>query len=393
MKCTLMQKDYQVLKMNLDDDDGHVMSVSDIYDRSRVPVGVNFRNDKIVVADLRAWWQARSIPASRDGIRAALEQLHYSTALVLTTKSYGLSLSDQYWVCPEGKEFKWSDINFFTNPFSDDIGDLLVSGEASPGAMNMCSPDNTSDGWLKKRWKIIKGMRCLMKAGSGLPRQEPFNEVAAYIIAQRLGITCTEYVVFWVRTEPYSVCENFITPDTELISAYRILSTAPKSNNDSWYQHLIKRCDALNVPGAQHFLDQLLVLDFLCANEDRHFNNFGVIRDVNTLEYKGFSPVFDTGTSFYYRHYAKDMDAIKWHDSKPFKSTHELQLNLVKDFSWLDLGRLIGVEEELYNIYVQMGARADGGRPEAIVRGFQRRVKYLQEFVNKGSGVSKLELK
>ncbi len=34
----------------------------------------------------------------------------------------------------------------------------------------------------------------------------------------------------------------------------------------------------------------MIVLDYLIANEDRHLNNFGVIRNAETLEWLGFAP-------------------------------------------------------------------------------------------------------
>lgn len=37
------------------------------------------------------------------------------------------------------------------------------------------SPDNATDGWLKKKWEIINGKRFLIKGGN----QEPLNEVIA----------------------------------------------------------------------------------------------------------------------------------------------------------------------------------------------------------------------
>lgn len=45
--------------------------------------------------------------------------------------------------------------------------------------LNMCSPDNSSDGNLRKKWKIIDGKRCLIKSGNTFNNQEPFNEVIA----------------------------------------------------------------------------------------------------------------------------------------------------------------------------------------------------------------------
>jgi len=139
---------------------------------------------------------------------------------MLLIRCYGFSLSDQYWICPHNSDITWDKINFFNNSFSDDIGDVLF-GENN--AFDFSSPDNTSDGNLKKRCKEIDGKRCLVKGGSNPFRQQPFNEVIATGIMERLGIEHIPYTVMWNRGEPYSVCEDFVTADTELIPAWRII--------------------------------------------------------------------------------------------------------------------------------------------------------------------------
>ena len=41
----------------------------------------------------------------------------------------------------------------------------------------------------------------------------------------------------------------------------------------------------------------MFILDYIMLNEDRHLNNFGIIRDVQTLNWIGTAPIFDTGES------------------------------------------------------------------------------------------------
>ena len=47
-------------------------------------------------------------------------------------------------------------------------------------------------------------------------------------------------------------------------------------------------------------LCQMLTVDCIIANSDRHFNNFGFIRNADTLEWEGLAPVYDTGTSLFH---------------------------------------------------------------------------------------------
>ena len=43
----------------------------------------------------------------------------------------------------------------------------------------------------------------------------------------------------------------------------------------------------------------MITVDYLLVNEDRHQNNFGVIRNAETLEYLGPAPLYDSGTSLW----------------------------------------------------------------------------------------------
>ena len=44
----------------------------------------------------------------------------------------------------------------------------------------------------------------------------------------------------------------------------------------------------------------MLQFDYLINNTDRHFGNFGFIRNVNTLEFQGVAPIFDNGNSLWF---------------------------------------------------------------------------------------------
>ena len=84
---------------------------------------------EMCIRDSNKWWYGRSIPASRQGIQQALAILRIGSTQELIDKSYGLSLSDQYWIKEKGSSLEWAEINFFTNDFSRDIGDILGHSE------------------------------------------------------------------------------------------------------------------------------------------------------------------------------------------------------------------------------------------------------------------------
>lgn len=382
MKCTLMHKRIAVAEIELDDATGFIQKTGMVYAPEHLPVGITVKKGVVDRAALNEWWTDRSIPASRSGIREALETLEIASTKMLLVRCYGLSLSDQYWICPDGSGLAWEAVNFFDNDFSDDIGDVLFGANKNAAVLDFSSPDNTSDGNLKKRWKIMDGKRKLVKGGSNPFRQQPFNEVIAVGIMERLGIPHVPYEVTWNRGAPYSVCEDFITRDTELVPAWRILKTQKKNNSVSVYQHFVNCCEGLGIQDAISFLDRMIVLDYIIANEDRHFNNFGALREAETLQWIGFAPIYDSGSSLGYDKTPMQIRSEKDIVCKPFKNHHAEQLKLVTDFSWINFERLENVDRLIESVLTAEGTEdyMDEVRIRAITESVRRRIENLFQF-------------
>lgn len=385
-KYILMHKDIPVADLEIDEASGVISAIGEVYAEKHIPLGITVKRGRIERSELNDWWKGRAIPASRSGIKTVLEDLQIATTQRLLEKCLGLSLSDQYWIRPQSKNLKWSEINFFENDFSDDMGNILF-GKISSGEMiindeiSLMSPDNTSDGWLKKKWKIINGKRCLIKGGSGAIQQEPYNEVIASKIMERLDIPHVKYSLIMEEEYPYSICEDFITPQTELISAWYVMQTEKKLNHISVYQHYVNCCKKLGIPKIKESLDRMMVVDYLIANEDRHQNNFGVIRDAESLNFIGAAPLFDSGTSLWFDKPTPMIGRTVKLQCKPFKNTHEEQIKLVSSFEWLDISKLNGIEEEFREL-VRDSIFIDNTRCDAICKAMKERVTSLEKVIN-----------
>jgi len=379
MNYTLMNKYTPVVELNIDEDTGTILKVSRLINPEYLPVGITFIKGLPDRKILNDWWKGRSIPASRSGIREALEVLNISYTEQLLTKCYGLSLSDQYWINPKEHPFQWEDINFFHNPFSDDVGNALF-GQAAPGSeLDLISPCNTSDGWLRKKWKIIDGERCLIKSGSNPFQQEPLNEVLATSLHQRLNRGAyVPYRLIWEDQIPYSICQNIITPETELVSAFSIYRSEKKRNHHSAYEHFLLCCEHLGIPGMKEFLDYLLTFDFLIANTDRHLGNFGAIRNVDTLEWVGPAPVYDSGTSLWHDQITGAIHPESDVSCHPFRSTHTQQIDLAGSLDWIDFSALQDIDEEL-RVLLLSSPYIDEARTDALCRGLKGRVQQLEQ--------------
>ena len=381
-KFTLMNKNKKVFDFVYDEEQHFIVNFERNYPENEdfAPFGL-IKMNEIDKVEFNKWWKNRQIPASRKGLK---EVLHNSNVYdkdnfdLLDAKAYCLSLSDQYWVKGVDEEISWESINFFDNEFSEDIGKFLFNGGKTALNLNLNTPDMTSNGNYEKRWKIIDGERYLLKAGSKIYNQEPFNELIATKLYERLlnKDEYVEYSVIFDDDKAISKCKNFITKDTELVPAWKINEYYEFLDDEDKYTHYIRCLNNLGIKDAETLTDKMIVCDYIIANKDRHFNNFGVIRDVNTLKFIGVAPIFDNGCSLWYDE--NDMYVGEFFLTKPFEEYEKTQLSLVKKLEWLDISKLEDFPNEVKTI-LSMDKLLSKERINKIVDQIKLRIEFVKE--------------
>jgi len=373
----LMHKNVIVAELEIMENAGVITQVTETFNTDHAPLGTLNRLQKTINPEsLDAWLRGRAIPASRQNIDRLLRGLGVLNTAALSLKSYGLSLSDQYWIKPKDSDLLWEAVNFFQNDFSDDIGEILFQHrDVNHPDIKVISPDTSANGILRKKWTVQDGKRILMKGDSDLAEQRPFNEEIASKIMARLGINHIPYVVVYIKSRYYCLCDNFVNENTELITASEIIAstaTVVTSKNDSKYEQLLKACEHLGLSDIRRRLEEMMVVDFLIANTDRHWGNFGFIRDANTLEWKGFAPIFDSGNSLWFDKRHTDEPVL----SETFESTQDEQLKLVSDLSWyeeISAAELSKMIRDTFDKHLFM----DDARKEMIVDGVAKNAEVI----------------
>jgi hypothetical protein len=350
MEYTFMNKTTPVFSCEIGDDGG-VEEINEVFNPEYLPVGITRGKSDLTQIDFWEWWRNRSIPASRKELETVLIKANLTGIPQLLKKSLGLSLSDQYWLNPEGS-LSWDGVNFFNNSFSDDIGDLLIEQHLDSEQMDFRSPDVTVDGTLKKRWKVIGDERYLIKGGNPTIYQEPYNECFASAALKTLGHeNYVDYEVVEMNNEPYSKCRDFISENTEYVTAMQILMAFDRDDSLSLFNQLLQNCEKLGIPGMKSHLDQMLAFDYIILNVDRHLGNFGAIRNVETLKWILPAPIFDNGNSLWYGFHQDNIGNLGYNKARPFGETQSEQLNLVSSFDWIDEESLTGLYDILTGIF------------------------------------------
>ena len=374
---SLMHRDNPVCAISIDTVSGAILRVSKPVNPELLPLG-----GSIDSAMLKKWWQRRAVPVGQGKIQRILEQMGFATPQEYLVKNLGLSLTDHYWIKPLDMELGWEDINLFTNDFRDPVGDMQFGLE--PDAImdlpaNAFSPSSSTQGDLTKKWIIVDGKRFLVKGNHGSNSQESLNETVATLLHQKQGrVPYVSYSTMRLgdNRQIYCVCESFTSDEIELIPAIDIVESKKKDNTMSMYEHFIHVCIGcgMNESAVRTFLEYQILADFVLTNTDRHLNNFGILRNANTLEFIGMAPIFDSGNSMFWQNPRlpghSDLTDITVNS---FRNTEKRMLQLVRNKGVLDLSKL-PTEEELRIIY-----EMDPLIPyvDSILLGYRKKIEQL----------------
>lgn len=269
-----------------------VKRIKQVIDKKYLPIC--FQNE-LTVDSLNEWITKRLMSEKREGLDEARREFPHF-------ENYGcmFSLSDQYWF-KRNKHQTWEALNFFTNSYTEDVGKIFFSPwEIDPDHVGSVSPDLVTNGVLRKAWVKENGKNYLYKAGSEKHHQQPISEVLASLLLKKLNfLPFVEYELDIYGLKLCSKCENFINENTEFVPASHIYNLKRRLKGVSIYNHFLGLCEEYGIVGVKEYLDKMIAADKIIGNDDRHFGNFGFIRDVESAKIIGFAPLFDSGSSFY----------------------------------------------------------------------------------------------
>ena len=300
MNYCLMHKDDVACHLDMDMHTGNVMDMK-IENPELIPIYVD---SKRAMAD---WWSMRAIPMSikRDSDRQFMRANDISTKEQFALKNLGLSLSDCYWIRPEKSETRFKDVNFYENPFDK----IDLTSRASLTLAKGLTPLATTTGQMRKYWHIKNGKRILTKVSE--KRLEGQLQCINEAFGHELHVRQQKY-----GAVPYSLefnadksvrsvsCPAFTSVDVEYVPMINMIEEKHVyfTRGTKLKNAIIDNCvkSGMEKSSVIDFFDYLAAMDFIMSNKDRHLNNFGLLRDSNTLEYIGFAPIFDSGNSMLY---------------------------------------------------------------------------------------------
>ena len=267
------------------------------------PLDLEFTDDGVL-----KWLQKRVIPKNRTFVDEILKTLGLS---INDTKGIidvgkGLSLNDSYWVVQEDFDGSFEKCNLYQNRFSEILALVAYTGIGLSNEAFTTSPELTTNGMLPKAWRFIEGDGIYLykggTSGAANTGNEPYGEFYASQIAEVMGLNAVHYDLENWKGILASKCKLFTDINTSFISIGRIVKAGGLKPCLDYYAELGKE-----------YLEQahsMLVFDAVIYNEDRHFGNFGLLRDNKSGKIVAPAPIFDNGLSLFNYAMPADFDNL-----------------------------------------------------------------------------------
>jgi len=381
----LKHKNNEVLIFEMDDLKYNILDIKKIINKERLPFGLIYGNNIIQCGiQLESWIKGRGIADSRNDKNNIKLLFNVKDTCELTVKSLGLNVTDHYWFHDINIDSKWENVNCFENYF--DIIKVTENNDPSIDKnVKIPSPNFCVDGSIEKRWIINENNERILLKGSRIKgrMQEPFNENIASSIMNEVGIKCVNYNLKRnIDYIPYSECKTMSDNNFEYINAKWIFDKEEYGFKNV-YEYYIEICKNNGIDNVKEKIDEMIVIDFIIGNVDRHHGNFGILRNSETLKWDSVANIFDNGNSLFFD---IDDNLIKEHGidtlCKSFEGSNRLQLEVIDYPEWYNesKGKMIIeiVKQGLNNNKLLRKERI-----ESIIDIIKERIFVFEKIINK----------
>ena len=239
--------------------------------------------------NLPAFLEHRKAPKHRKHIRQLLEQYGCDDPEGFLRVTHALSLNDTFWVRETDSSLTWQEVSLYTNPFSEIISGAAFDGIISETDLSSTSPEFGTDGQYAKCWKREDSGIFLYKSGSAHYEIEPLSEYLAAQLSERLCPGAVPYDMDYYREKLVSKCPLFTNEAVGLAKAGAVFCGEERT-----IPELLAYFEGI---GSGDAFRRMCVLDAVILNTDRHYGNFGVLFNTDTLEIQRMAPAFDHNRS------------------------------------------------------------------------------------------------
>lgn len=261
-------------------DDGTLEGVT-ILNKTLLPESLKNENS-IMLCD---WLKGRQIDTTRSNARLLLKLLNLSsTGIYSTIYNRGLNLTDTYWLRKDGNE-KYSDFCLYRGQHNKDILETVLNGKMH--SLDRCiNTELTNIGSFNKAWVKDERGWVLYKKGDF---KSLYAELFTYKLGKSLGMNMAKYSY----NRELGVIESLnFTNENKMLEHYATLKYMFTNISDTDERVIAENMTKVSKECFIGYTNMVL-LDGIVSNIDRHEYNFGMLKSTTTGEIIGLAPNFD----------------------------------------------------------------------------------------------------
>jgi len=232
----------------------------------------------------------RLLSFSRENAKAILNSISATQSSSISEKikiviaCRALSMTDNFWVKDEDEDITFKEVNLRHIKLKDAAFSIAIQGKVISATNTVLDPELVTSGMFAKTWyRGEKGIQ-LWKTDR---TQDKINTKAEVTVSDFLDEIKVEHVKYWFQGQDEILmvgCDCIASDDISLITAQSV---------KDWCFH--QNIDFINWIEDNYLLSfaQMCVIDYVIANTDRHWENWGFLVDNNTNQIINMAPLYD----------------------------------------------------------------------------------------------------
>ena len=246
--------------------------------------------------DINTWLDSRKSSKHNAHLQKIMRQMGCDDNEGFIRATHAATINDTFWIKSDCENLTWEQISLYSNRFTETISRLAFEGVGLYAAdFSSTSPELACEGSFRKcfrkeeKYGVFGSDIFIYKRGNEYgPGLEPYCEMLASEIAAIISPDhYVPYRTVLLHDKLASKCNLFTNEQFGYASFSKLMKATGLQDVFDYFESI----------GASQTFREMLVVESLCFNQDRHAGNYGVIFNNDTLEITGMAPIFDLNLS------------------------------------------------------------------------------------------------
>lgn len=249
----------------------------------------------------------RLLSFSRENVKAILNSISGTQSssiaekLKLVVMCRALTMIDNFWIKEEEENITFSQVNLRKVKLGDAAFSIAIDGKVISATNSVLDPEITTSGMFAKTWYRGEEGIQLWKTDKTPEKVNTKAEVMVSQFLDDIGVSHVRYEYKKVNEVLLAVCDSISSDDVSLVTAQAVRD---------WCRHIGKDFYEWLFASYKQDFEQMVAIDYIIANTDRHWENWGFLVDNKTNCIIQMAPLYDHNQALIADYFGTEIDDL-----------------------------------------------------------------------------------